>query len=72
MILNHVKLVRPVTFKKYFASLVPLIFLSKTLTLSKMALFVSNLLKLIALVVNDEEMKTPKIFINFYIRFINT
>ena len=46
MILNHLKQGRAVTFMKYLASVVPLIFLPKA------ALFASNSMKLAELVVN--------------------
>ena len=46
MILNHVKLKRAVTFMKYAASVVSLIFLSKPLISNKMKFLASNLLLL--------------------------
>ena len=46
MILNHVKLKRAVTFMKYDAGVVSLIFLSKPLISNKMKFLASNLLLL--------------------------
>ena len=67
MILNHVKLWRAVTFMKYFAGAVSLLFLPKTLPRNKMTFLVSNSLKLAELVV-DELQET--IFENIYHKFI--
>ena len=50
MTLNRVKLGRAVTFMKYLASAVSLIFLSKTLILNKIKFWPSNLLNLAELV----------------------
>ena len=52
MTLNRVKLGRAVTFMKYLASAVSLIFLSKTLILNKIKFWPSNLLNLAELVGN--------------------
>ena len=53
MTLNRVKLGRAVTFMKYLASVVPLIFLPKTLIWNKITYWLSNLLNLAELVLND-------------------
>ena len=53
-ILNRVKLRRAVTFMKYLASVVSLIFLPKTLICNKITFQLSNLLNLPELVVNNE------------------
>ena len=53
MTLNRVKLGRAVTFMKYLASGVSLIFLPKTLSWNKITLGQSNLLNLAELVVNE-------------------
>ena len=53
MTLNRVKLGRAVTFMKYLASVVSLIFLPKTLSWNKIMLGQSNLLNLAELVVNE-------------------
>ena len=53
MTLNCVKLARAVTFMKYFASEVSLIFLAKTLVWNKITFPASNLLNLAELVVNE-------------------
>ena len=63
MSLNHVKLERAVTFIKYLASVVSLVFLAKTLTWNKITFPASNSLKLAELVVN-EPMKS--IYKNVY------
>ena len=63
MTLNRVKLGRAVTFMKYLASVVSLLFLVKTLTWNKIALPASNSLNLAELVVN-EAMKS--IYKKFY------
>ena len=52
MTLNRVKLGRAVTFMKYLASVVSLIFLPKTLIWNKITFPASNLLSLAELVVN--------------------
>ena len=51
--LNHIKLGRAVTFMKYFASVVYLIFLPKTLNWNKIMFSASNSLNLAELVVNE-------------------
>ena len=53
MSLNSVKLGRAVTFMKYLAGIVSLIFLAKTLIWNKMRFPESNSLNLAQLVVND-------------------
>ena len=53
MNLNRVKLGRAVTFMKYFASVVSLIFLEKTLIWNKITFPASNSLNLAELVVNE-------------------
>ena len=53
MTLNCVKLGRAVTFMKYLASVVSLIFLPKTLNWNKITSPVPNLLNLAELVVNE-------------------
>ena len=53
MTLNCVKLGRAVTFMKYLASIVFLIFLAKALIWNKMTFPVSNSLNLADLVVNE-------------------
>ena len=53
MTLNRVKLGRADTFMKYLASVVPLIFLPKTLIWNKIRYWLSNLLNLAELVLND-------------------
>ena len=53
MTLNRVKLGRAVTFMKYLASVVSLIFLAKTLIWNKITLPASNSLNLAKLVEND-------------------
>ena len=57
MTLNCVKLGRAVTFVKYLASIVSLIFLAKTLIWSKIMFPASNLLN-IAELVEDESLKS--------------
>ena len=52
MTLNPVKLGHAVTFLKYFASVVSLIFLAKTLIWNKITFSASNSLNLTELVVN--------------------
>ena len=52
MSLNHVKLGRRVTFIKYLASEVPLIFLALTLIWNEITLSAQNTLNLAQLVVN--------------------
>ena len=53
MTLNRVKLGRAVTFMKYLASVVPLIFLPKTLFWNKITFSASNLLNFAELVENE-------------------
>ena len=53
MTLNRVKLGCPVTFMKYFASVVYLILLLENLTWNKTTFLVSNLLNLSELLVNE-------------------
>ena len=53
MSLNRVKLGRTVTFMEYFASVVSLIFLPKTLNWSKITFLESNPLNVAELVVNE-------------------
>ena len=53
MTLNRVKLWRAVTFMKYLASVVSLIFLPETLIWKKITFRLSNLVNLADLVVND-------------------
>ena len=57
MTINRVKLGRTVTFMKYFASVVSLIFLPKTLIWTKLTFPASNLLNF-AEVVENELMKS--------------
>ena len=63
MTLNRVKLGRAVTFMKYFASVVSLIFLARTLICNKITFPASNLLNLAELVEN-EPMKS--VYKNIY------
>ena len=53
MTLNRVKLGRAVTFMKYLASVVSLIFLAKTLIWNKITFPPSDLLNLAEMVVNE-------------------
>ena len=53
MKLNRIKLRRAVTFMKYLASVVSLIFLAKTLIWNKITFPASNLLNLAELVVSE-------------------
>ena len=53
MTLNRIKLGRVVTFMKYLASVVSLIFLAKTLIWNKITFPASNSLNLAELVVNE-------------------
>ena len=57
MTLNRLKLGRAVTFMKYLASVVSLIFLAKTLIWNKISFLTLNLMNLAELVEN-EPMKT--------------
>ena len=61
MTLNRVKLGRAVTFMKYLASAVSLIFLSKILIWNKITLPASNSLKFTELVENDLMKSTSKL-----------
>ena len=72
MTLNRVKLGRAVTFMKYLASVVSLIFLAKTLIWNKITFLASNLLNLAELVVNEPMKSIYKKFTNipFSILFI--
>ena len=72
MILNCLKLGRAVTFMKYLASLVSLIFLAKTLIWNKITFPTSNLLNFAELVENDSLKSTYKKYTNIptSIRFI--
>ena len=65
--LNHIKLGRAVTFMKYFASVVYLIFLPKTLNWNKIMFSASNSLNLAELVVNEV---TTSIFKKIIIIFL--
>ena len=53
MSLNRLKLGRAVTFMKYLVSVASLIFLAKTLICNKIMFWLSNLLNLAGLVVNE-------------------
>ena len=72
MTLNRVKLGRAVTFMKYRASIVSLIFLPKTLNWNKITFLASNSLNLAELVVNELIKSISKKITNipFSIRFI--
>ena len=72
MTLNCVKLGRAVTFMKYLASVVSLIFLAKTLIWNKITFPVSNFLNFGELVENEPLKSIYKKFNNFpiSIRFI--
>ena len=65
MTLNHVKLGRAVTFMKYFASVVSLIFLPKTLIWNQITFLVSNSLNFAELVKNELRKSISKKFNNF-------
>ena len=58
MTLNHVKLGLEVTFIKYLATVVSLIFLKKNLIWNKITFLTLNLLKLGKLVVNEPMKST--------------
>ena len=62
MTLNRVKLGRTVTFMKYLANVVSLIFLAKTLIWNKMTFQASNSLNLAELVVNEPMKSYEKIY----------
>ena len=64
MTLNFWKLGRTVTFMKYLASVVSLIFLPKTLIWNKISFWLSNLLNLAELVVNKLKKSISKKFTN--------
>ena len=72
MTLNRVKLGRAVTFMKYLASVVTLIFLSKTLIWNKIMFPASNLLNFAELIENELMESISKNFTNilFSIQFI--
>ena len=72
MTLDRVKLGRAVTFMKYLASVVSLIFLPKTLIWNKITFPISNSFNLAELVVNEPMKSIYKKFtiILFSIRFI--
>ena len=73
MILNRVKLGRAVTFMKYLASVVSLIFVAKTFVWDKITLLASNSLNLPELLVNEPTKSIYKKITNipFSIRFVN-
>ena len=60
MTLNRVKLRRAFTFMIYFASIVPLIFLPKTLIWNKMTFLTSNSLNFAELVENELKKIIPQ------------
>ena len=64
MTLNRVKLGRAVTFMKYLANVVSLIFLAKTLTWNKIMFPASNWLNLAELVANEPMKSIYKKFTN--------
>ena len=72
MTLNRVKLGRAVTFMKYLANLVSLIYLMKTLIWNKITFTASNSLNLAGLMVNEPMESIYKKFTNIPlpIRFI--
>ena len=72
MTLNCVKLGRAVTFVKYLASVVSLIFLPKTLIWNKITFRLSNSLNLAELVVNEltNSISKKNTNISFSIQFI--
>ena len=72
MTLNRVKLGRVVTFLKYIASVVSLIFLALTLIWNKITFRAKNTLNLAQLVVNEPVNKIYKKITNFpfSVRFI--
>ena len=69
---NRVKLVRAVTFMKYRADVVSLIFLPKALIWNNITFRLSNLLNLAELVVNELTKSISKKITNipFFTRFI--
>ena len=60
MALNRVELGRSVTFVKFFASVVPLRFLPKSLSWNKIMLLKSNLLNFPELVINEVKKSISK------------
>ena len=72
MTLNHIKLGRTVTFMKYLARVVSLIFLAKTLIWNKITFPASNSLNIAELVIIKSAKRISKKFTNisFSIRFI--
>ena len=66
MTLSRVKPRRAVTFVKYFTSIVPLVFLPKTLTWKKVALLASNLLNFPELVLNELKKSISKNIYQYY------
>ena len=72
MTLNRVKLGRAVTFMKYFASVVSLIFLPKNLIWNKPTFPALNLLKFADLVENEltESISKKNNDIPFFIKFV--
>ena len=70
MTLNRVKLGRAVTFMKYFASVVSLIYLTKILTWNKITFPVSNLLNLPGLVENEFMKSISKKFYQYYVFYL--
>ena len=76
MTLNRVKLGRAVTFMKYLANVVSLIFLPKTLNWNKIRFPTSNSLYLAEFIVNEPmksnyKKKLPKFFFLFYLSLLN-
>ena len=67
MTLNRVKLGRAVTFMKYFASVVSLIYLPKILMLNKITFPASNLLNFTGLVENELMKSISKKFYQYYV-----
>ena len=65
MTLNRVKLGRAVTFMKYLASVVSLIFLPKALIWNKITFLASNLLNFVELVKNDLMKSISKKFYKY-------
>ena len=70
MSLNRVKVGRAVTFMKYLASVVSLIFLAKTFIRNKITFPASNYLNLAELVVNEPSKMTLCLNEPLSIRFI--
>ena len=69
MTLNLVKLGRAVTFMKYIASIVSLIFLPKTLNWNKIMFLASILLNLAELVVHDHMKSISKVFFEYFFSY---